>query len=613
MVDDENGAGDSDYASSKKGRKSRGSTKHSSTPSTPAPESGTAGGMPTIEEVCSTFGLTDVELEYTETDFQNLTTYKLFQQHVRPLLTKENPKVPMSKLMMLVAAKWREFSNINPNLQADNTEATSTAAPEQEYIKSSRTRISKEAKAESEAFDEDDDEEDDDDSKIRKKRGSRSKKSSKKASKVPTLKIKLGKRKRGSSEEEGEGSAAGSDRDSDAEFEQMLQEADERKTSASTAGAGASEETGGPSESPEDGGPPVPRRKAKTKFGSKTKKKKTKKVGGKTEDEPYEHQDYCEVCQQGGEIILCDTCPRAYHLVCLEPELEDTPEGKWSCPHCENEGPAEQDDDEHQEFCRLCKDGGELLCCDSCPSAYHTHCLNPPLVEIPDGDWKCPRCSCPPLKARVTKILTWRWVEEKQPSPEAAQEEAAASTTNGTKKNRPKRHREFFVKWLDLSHWHCSWISELQLEVHHPLMWRNYVRKYDMEEPPKLEEPLDEMDQRSKRLLSLGSEFKDAELEETYYKYGVKPEWLVVHRIINHRTMKDGRNLYLVKWRELPYDQATWEEENADIAGLRTAIEYYMDLRAACTSSSSKNKKGKGKRTKTRELMDDDDRTTLRR
>lgn len=52
-----------------------------------------SAGMPTIEEVCSTFGLTDVELEYSESDFQNLTSYKLFQQHVRPLLAKENPKV----------------------------------------------------------------------------------------------------------------------------------------------------------------------------------------------------------------------------------------------------------------------------------------------------------------------------------------------------------------------------------------------------------------------------------------------------------------------------------------------------------------------------------------
>ena len=63
-----------------------------------------------------------------------------------------------------------------------------------------------------------------------------------------------------------------------------------------------------------------------------------------------------QVCQQGGEIILCDTCPKAYHLVCLEPELEEPPEGKWMCPTCEKDGPperpAKQSDDEHQEFCR---------------------------------------------------------------------------------------------------------------------------------------------------------------------------------------------------------------------------------------------------------------------
>lgn len=45
------------------------------------------------------------------------------------------------------------------------------------------------------------------------------------------------------------------------------------------------------------------------------------------------------------------------------------------------------------EFCRVCKDGGELLCCDTCPSAYHVHCLNPPMKMIPDGEWHCPRCS----------------------------------------------------------------------------------------------------------------------------------------------------------------------------------------------------------------------------
>lgn len=37
---------------------------------------------------------------------------------------------------------------------------------------------------------------------------------------------------------------------------------------------------------------------------------------------------------KAGEIILCDTCPRAYHMVCLDPDMEKAPEGKWSCPHC---------------------------------------------------------------------------------------------------------------------------------------------------------------------------------------------------------------------------------------------------------------------------------------
>lgn len=59
----------------------------------------------------------------------------------------------------------------------------------------------------------------------------------------------------------------------------------------------------------------------------------------------------------------------------------------------EGEGIKEQEEDEHMEFCRVCNDGGELLCCDQCPSAYHPHCLNPPLKTIPDGDWQCPRCS----------------------------------------------------------------------------------------------------------------------------------------------------------------------------------------------------------------------------
>lgn len=40
--------------------------------------------------------------------------------------------------------------------------------------------------------------------------------------------------------------------------------------------------------------------------------------------------------------------------------------------------------------------------------------------------------------------------------------------------------------------------------------------------------------------------------------------------------MRDGRMLYLVKWRDLPYESATWEEDDDSTYGLKQAVEYYM-------------------------------------
>lgn len=245
--------------------------------------------MPTIEEVCNTFGLTDVQIEYTDADFQNLTTYKLFQQHVRPLLAKENPKVPMSKLMMLVAAKWRDFSELNPHTQPDADVSSANVDEDSRNARANR------GGAVQEGEDEEDDDEDSD--RKRKSRGSRAKKG-KKASKVPTLKIKLGKRKRGSSDEEAEGSGAGSDRDSDMEFEQMLADAEEPAgTDGST--KGNTEENG--VEPPAE--PPV-RRKAKTKIGNKTKKKKKTKTTSKFPDGEEGLQVYNRTLTQHISFLL---------------------------------------------------------------------------------------------------------------------------------------------------------------------------------------------------------------------------------------------------------------------------------------------------------------------
>jgi len=50
-------------------------------------------------------------------------------------------------------------------------------------------------------------------------------------------------------------------------------------------------------------------------------------------------------------------------------------------------------------------------------------------------------------------------------------------------------------------------------------MLRNYVRKYDMDEPPKFEDPLDESDYRMKRIKDCGA--ADQVLEEKYYRYSL--------------------------------------------------------------------------------------------
>ena len=48
---------------------------------------------------------------------------------------------------------------------------------------------------------------------------------------------------------------------------------------------------------------------------------------------------------------------------------------------------------------------------------------------------------------------------------------------------------------------------------------------------------------------------------------------------------KDGALWVLIKWKELPYDQATWEVEDSDVVPeIKKAIDGYWDYRLVMTT-----------------------------
>ena len=44
-----------------------------------------------------------------------------------------------------------------------------------------------------------------------------------------------------------------------------------------------------------------------------------------------QHNDLCEVCNTGGELLMCSTCNLVFHLQCVRPKMDDVPPGTSDC------------------------------------------------------------------------------------------------------------------------------------------------------------------------------------------------------------------------------------------------------------------------------------------
>uniref|UniRef100_A0ACD5WIP3 Uncharacterized protein n=6 Tax=Avena sativa TaxID=4498 RepID=A0ACD5WIP3_AVESA len=114
-----------------------------------------------------------------------------------------------------------------------------------------------------------------------------------------------------------------------------------------------------------------------------------------------ESDSICSICNDGGNIILCDGCPSSFHHACVG--LQDTPTGTWYCPSCR---------------CSICDSGAydpdanqftekTIMYCDQCECEYHVGCIRNKSDQLsccPEGCWFCSR-GCSEIFQHLQKLI----------------------------------------------------------------------------------------------------------------------------------------------------------------------------------------------------------------
>lgn len=114
-------------------------------------------------------------------------------------------------------------------------------------------------------------------------------------------------------------------------------------------------------------------RRGKDSSGSSKKGSAMVNIGSKSggrqiAGRDYQHQDFCQNCWDGGDLIVCDFCPGSYHNTdeCIPTGHVDEKKShlQWACPH---------------HACFLCNKkpdvAGVMFRCEICPCAYCEDCL----------------------------------------------------------------------------------------------------------------------------------------------------------------------------------------------------------------------------------------------
>lgn len=72
--------------------------------------------------------------------------------------------------------------------------------------------------------------------------------------------------------------------------------------------------------------------------------------------------------------------------------LDKGAETKGVGASAESANPGGKEDDPNEDWCAVCINGGDLLCCDHCPKVFHMKCHVPTIKIFPKGDFLCTFC-----------------------------------------------------------------------------------------------------------------------------------------------------------------------------------------------------------------------------
>ncbi|XP_054453426.1 histone-lysine N-methyltransferase, H3 lysine-36 specific isoform X2 [Anoplopoma fimbria] len=109
-----------------------------------------------------------------------------------------------------------------------------------------------------------------------------------------------------------------------------------------------------------------------------------------------------------GRLARCVRCPVAYHANdnCMAAGSLVLANNSFLCPnHFTPRKGCKNHEHINVSWCFVCSEGGSLLCCESCPAAFHQECLN---IEMPQGSWFCNDCKSG-KRSRIKDILWVKW------------------------------------------------------------------------------------------------------------------------------------------------------------------------------------------------------------